>query len=58
MLFQRESVLIFGAGNALAGEIMADVGSALWLFLKRTVQKKQKTGCTGQDAPKDVYDLP
>ena len=58
VLFQRESVLIIGAGYALAGEIMAVVGCALWLFLKRTIQKKQKTGYTGQDAPKDVYDLP
>ena len=57
VLFQRESVLIIGAGYALAGEIMAVVGCALWLFLKRTIQKKQKTGYTGQDDPKDVYDF-
>ena len=56
-LFQRESVLIIGAGYALAGEIMAVVGCALWIFLKKTIQKKQKTGYTGHDAPKDVYDF-
>ena len=56
-LFQRESVLIIGAGYALAGEIMAVVGCALWIFLKKTIQKKQKTGYTGYDAPKDVYDF-
>ena len=58
VLFQRESVLIIGAGYALAGEIMAVVGCALWIFLKKTIKKKQKTGYAGYDASKDVYDLP
>ena len=58
VLFRQEGVLLIGAGYALAGGIMAVAGCALWIFLRRTIQKKQKAGRTGQDAPKDVYDLP
>ena len=58
VLFRQEGVLLIGAGYALAGKIMAVAGCALWIFLRRTIQKKQKAGRTGQDAPKDVYDLP
>lgn len=59
VLFQQggKGAILIGAGYALAGGIMAVVGCALWLFLKRTIQKKQKAGYTGQDDPKDVYDF-
>ena len=59
VLFQQggKGAILIGAGYALAGGIMAVVGCALWVFLKRTMRKKRKTGHTGRDAPKDVYDL-
>ena len=59
VLFQQggKGAILIGAGYALAGGIMAVVGCALWVFLKRTMRKKRKTGHTGHDAPKDVYDL-
>ena len=59
VLFQQggKGAILIGAGYALAGGIMAAVGCALWVFLKRTMRKKRKTGHTGHDAPKDVYDL-
>ena len=59
VLFQQggKGVPLIGAGYALAGGIMAAVGCALLVFLKKTMQKKRKTGYTGHDAPKDVYDF-
>lgn len=58
ILFQKggEGVLLIGTGYALAGGIMFAVGCALWIFLKKTIKKKRKTGYTGYDASKDLYD--
>ena len=58
VLFRQggKGAILTGAGYALAGGIMAAAGCALWIFLRRTIQKKRKMGYTGHDAPKDVYD--
>ena len=54
VLFQQggKGVPLIGAGYALAGGIMAAVGCALWVFLKKTMQKKRKTGIPAMTPPK------